>query len=544
MLPIRAFSVNKCLTFPPKEEKGKKGNKLQIDINNLNKKILKDTLPFVEYSKKGNFAVHFAKEGEHAVNLKDDNLNNIPDFVDSVLYYMEYVYQKEVFEMKYESPIPDEEKGRDTAYDVYLLELGKSRGAYGFTNSSQIKLNSKYKNTYYSFIVIDNDYSETDSSFTDFGEKTKTYLVDSIMGIKITAAHEFHHAIQFVYNLQFENMCIPEMTSSAMENHLFPESNDLFVRMRILTSFPFATSLSNTAFDNGYTLGVFGWYIFEKEELGEKVWLNAWQMIGNDINPLKAIDSSMFLNSGFNIDYYWKDFAVWLYHTGKRSVENSYFKYANRMPMLRFENLIDSNKNNVFFNPPKENYSFNLMPFTIGTYRKIFLSGNNQTDDTLDVLQVNIDRDNLLNLNQTNSNNLMQIDFDNALNAKVLEFNRFTVYAHNTNKETINQIYFLKKGSGFKDLGITFPQPFDKSKDKILTLGTPSNMKPYSQIDGKLKIFNLDFSLVYSQNIKAEVKEDYKYVQLDNISSILNAGIYIFKVEYEDEDEYFKVVVK
>ena len=73
--------------------------------------------------------------------------------------------------------------------------------------------------------VIQNTGAEFNPSLLN-DKKKGTYFETGIAALKITAAHEFHHAIQFMYGEDSQTPALNEMTSTFMEYRLFPETVD------------------------------------------------------------------------------------------------------------------------------------------------------------------------------------------------------------------------------------------------------------------------------------------------------------------------------
>ena len=61
----------------------------------------------------------------------DNNNNGLPDYIDSVAFHFMNVYQVEVVELGFLSPIDDMGGGSSDAYDVYLMEIGMDESRYG-----------------------------------------------------------------------------------------------------------------------------------------------------------------------------------------------------------------------------------------------------------------------------------------------------------------------------------------------------------------------------------------------------------------------------
>jgi hypothetical protein len=161
-----------------------------------------------------NFAIHYTKTGNDAVALSDVNpANTIPDYIDFIASVLDTVYVNDVKD-KYSMSPPDGSAGGSAAYDVYIQKLDP--GLYGYCqpekmegdNPNSTTINETSSMT--SYLVMSSDYSWTPS-------------VD--ISIKVTAAHEFFHAIQFGYASNDSDF-LYEATAVWMEDHRYPGLDD------------------------------------------------------------------------------------------------------------------------------------------------------------------------------------------------------------------------------------------------------------------------------------------------------------------------------
>ena len=99
----------------------------------------------------------------------------------------------------------------DGVYDIYVEDLGL--GYYGVNN---LDFNSLGEHIGSSYIKIDNKYEESD------------YYTSGLDAMKVTVAHEYFHAIQRSYQLQFttESLFFFEMSSTWIEDMIYPNVND------------------------------------------------------------------------------------------------------------------------------------------------------------------------------------------------------------------------------------------------------------------------------------------------------------------------------
>ena len=211
----------------------------------------------------GKFRIHYDTIGINAVSLVDLNNNGIPDYVDTVCFVFDYVYKKQVEEMGFLSPKTDAYDNNDSLYNIYIEELAvDNKGYYG----ECVPIRKYENNKFYSFIRIDNNYSINDSITINGKKRRCFYTVDS-EAIKVTAAHEFFHAIQLAY--RSENVSICEMSSVFMEMLIYPEIYDYLQYVNAMTkninSFIFG-SVTNNSY-SFYSYGIFMYMLYQKYDL-------------------------------------------------------------------------------------------------------------------------------------------------------------------------------------------------------------------------------------------------------------------------------------
>lgn len=174
------------------------------------------TRPYRTYCPSGsNICIHYVTSGPHAISLTDSDHDGVPNYVEYVMTTMTYVWNYEISTMGYRAPISDSATaGRtrgnpNSKFDVYLAELG-NLGLYGYcapegsTSSHQLP----------GYCVLDNNYSRAEYGSSSF-----------LKPMRVTAAHEFFHAIQFGYDVD-EDLWFMEGTATWMEDEVFDAIND------------------------------------------------------------------------------------------------------------------------------------------------------------------------------------------------------------------------------------------------------------------------------------------------------------------------------
>ncbi|HYJ60726.1 MAG TPA: MXAN_6640 family putative metalloprotease [Actinomycetota bacterium] len=141
----------------------------------------------------------------------------VPDYVETVAGVMADVWAFEVDDLGYRPPKPDgtsDDDGGGTELDVYLTNLGDD-GLYGYCTSDDPRLFSGYRYFDFSaYCVLDNDFSALEFGYPD-----------TTLPLRVTAAHEFFHAVQFAYDL-YEDGWFMEATATWIEDEVYDEIDD------------------------------------------------------------------------------------------------------------------------------------------------------------------------------------------------------------------------------------------------------------------------------------------------------------------------------
>lgn len=150
----------------------------------------------------GNFCLHWVP------TTADAPTND--SWVDTSLKTMRQVWQLEVDKLGYRQPLTDGQRGGSPQFDVYLKELG-SRGLYGYCVPETHEAGAKWHASGY--CVLDNDFARSQ------------YHTAPRNSLRVTAAHEFFHAVQFAYD-RGEDAWFMEATATWMEERFADDVND------------------------------------------------------------------------------------------------------------------------------------------------------------------------------------------------------------------------------------------------------------------------------------------------------------------------------
>jgi hypothetical protein len=163
------------------------------------------------------FCIHWVTTSRDAPSLRDRNHNHLPDYVDSVKSVMTTVWAREVNQLGYRAPLPDGNSGShhggnpNNKIDIYLQDVGRF-GYYGYCTSDDPRY-SRQSNVS-AYCVFDDDFSGNQFPATH-----------GVAALKVTAAHEFNHAIQFAYDVR-EDRWFMEATATNMEATVYPTIHD------------------------------------------------------------------------------------------------------------------------------------------------------------------------------------------------------------------------------------------------------------------------------------------------------------------------------
>jgi len=131
-------------------------------------------------------------------------------WVDRTLAYVDHVWRVEVGHLGYRAPLGDGRRGGDDRLDVYLKDVG-SRGIYGYCAPERRDPDHKWLASGY--CVLDDDFARS-----QYGARPRASL-------RVTAAHEFFHAVQFAYDYG-EDQWLMEASATWMEEQVADDVDD------------------------------------------------------------------------------------------------------------------------------------------------------------------------------------------------------------------------------------------------------------------------------------------------------------------------------
>ncbi len=142
--------------------------------------------------------------GDHVCVQYAVNGGDAPDgrrWVRRTLGVLESTWSYEVDRLGFRAPPSDGRRGGDRRFDVYLTDLG-DRGLFGYCSPERRVPGQRYNAS--SYCVLDDDFDRRQYDAAPRGS------------LRVTAAHEFFHAIQFGYDFR-EDPWLLESTATWIE---------------------------------------------------------------------------------------------------------------------------------------------------------------------------------------------------------------------------------------------------------------------------------------------------------------------------------------
>ncbi len=270
----------------------------------------------------GRFRFHFDTTGTDAPALLDATGKRIEGtaraFVDSAVSIITNVFRYETVTLGFQAPPTDGVLGGGPEYDIYISDLGPD--TYGQTTPDD---NIPDGGTSSTFMEIHNDFSFVNPASNR-----------GIPSLRVTLAHEFHHAIQIgSYGYWQNDVWFHEITSVWMEDVVYHGENDY---LEYLAGYDSQFTLPGTPLTSDdfimYSRGILGKYFTKK--FGANTMLHIWQNI-RAMAPLPAIDLTLHqLPAPTSVGVAYADWALWNYYTGPRADSVNYYDEASLFPVM------------------------------------------------------------------------------------------------------------------------------------------------------------------------------------------------------------------
>lgn len=259
----------------------------------------------------GHFRIHYDMIGENAVYHPDEDINpadGIPDYVNRVAEYLEQAYDTLVVMIGFDPPPSDYYEGGDQLYDIYLTSIP------GLTTPENPSDEYPGRPAFTSFIQLGHDL------------RNQHYPNDPLPYLKVSAAHEFCHAIQFAYRA-YSSDITPwwfESCANWAEEKVFDDINDVYFYLPSYFSYPYRSLYRTNQF-------IYGSWIFPEyldERFTPGIIVDCWEKFsGFDFAPT-AIGYALHENDTELLFEYCLHVG-WNYFTGPNYADGFYQEGAD-----------------------------------------------------------------------------------------------------------------------------------------------------------------------------------------------------------------------
>ncbi|MFN8366902.1 MAG: hypothetical protein U0Y96_06625 [Candidatus Kapaibacterium sp.] len=518
-------------------------------------------MEFQYVTPKGYFKIHYDTTEAHAVRTIDRNSNKIPDYIDSVASILDEAYEVEVNKLGFRKPIPDFDDPKTT--DIYVVQLGKAPGFsfessnyvgyYGITvpedsyQSSCSPDTSQSLNTSSAFMLIDNDFAETDSLYSISGKARRTYSDTGYAALRVTCYHEFNHVLQMAYKFGEISQMFFELTSTWLEHIADPNTTDYFQYLKGLFNSSESEYLSDN--DNAVRAGYNHAFVLQylQKNFGNTIASEWWELIGSCVEPYTALDS-VCKRRGTTFPAQWNTMMKWIYFTNYRAKDTTYFSNAVLMPLIKPNNDGGNNGSDMEYTNPSYGRSISLYPFQFKLVRCLLPSTVQNTPDTVDFIATNTNIENAIHSSKTSTEYQLTItrgQISNSVRIGASDYYYTTTVL--PKRENFYDTLFYNGGFVTQLLSSPYPQPLSISKDKMLTFPIPDDIPAGSNV--KLTVFSPDIGGYEVENkfkpgyARVIVIDKKRVIQWDAIPAELSTGIYVYSIEYNDKTFLGKFLV-
>lgn len=466
-------------------------------------------------SPSGHFRIHYDTTGIHTPALLDQNGNRIPNtaaaYADSVAGIFDFVWNFEVDGLGYPAPPSDAGAGGGNEYDIYIREF--SGAIYGQTifNPEDLLTPNRINPLYTTFIEIDNDF--------------QGYFSPAMQSLKVTAAHEFHHAIQIGnYGFWSNDIYYYEITSTWMEDVVYDDVNDYYQYLNYYfnnTTLPF--NLSNGRIEYGRAV----WGKFIEKRFHRDTMRRTWEYMIT-LPSLPSIDVTLHeLGSSFVREF--AEFSLWHFYTARRADSLDYFTESKHYPEVGILTKVD-------FTPPTAQIN-NIARNLSSQFYQIIVNA-----DTVTLILTNTkfapnepvkDQKNsfVYNISNTTTDN-SYTPLENGLKVKL----------DVTDPSNWKSIAVVNTNVSIQSDNVPYPNPF--VVNGLSTVNLPVDTPP--KTPATLYIYSSSMELIYKETLESFSRFGKSILVWNGKNSngeIVKSGVYLYFITTRDEQYKGKIAI-
>lgn len=465
-------------------------------------------------SPSGKFSLHYDTSGTNAVPLEDISGNGIPDFIDSASVFFDYAWQVEIEQLGFQVPM-DVLGNEIQVYQIIFSSL--SSFDYGFTNF-QSKITGASGTYYTSYIEMDNDFQNS-------GLATK-----GLDGLRVTAAHEFNHAIQLGYPVwtkidPLDQRYFLEMLSTWMEEVVYGGINDYYQYMGAL----FGSIQSKRFTSESIMYGNSIYFQMLEDQYNPQINIEILETIGaEDVEALDAMDI-VLKRKGSSFSESLNDYGKWMYFTDERAISGEFFNDAAEFPAVIILSLANGiTRVELEINVRSESFYYIAVDTILQTAGLTSVSTN--------------DNNSQVRLNHFNSNTFSSLSVASGTSQPVLlDFapQDLTFLISNSRDSTVTVNFMFNPDSTLKlpeGSKVVFgPSPARVEKGVSYFYRVPAN--------SKIAIMDLNQRPVRTLQSGGSDNVPLLWDLRDGNGNLISSGIYFFIVISPDKEQVGKIAV-
>ncbi len=476
-------------------------------------------------SSSGKFRIHYDSTGSNQpalIGSGQDVPNSYEAYIDSVAAILDHVWTIEIDSLGYDPPLEDGSQGGGPEYDVYIEGLGA--GVFGYTDwdpNDPGALVNGGNVRYPTYMGIDKDFLSLRTPGMD--------------GLKVTCAHEFHHAIQIgAYGYWSESdFYFNELTSSWMEDVVYTQVNDYyfdvvnyFRSFRDGSGYPLSFTYYSTASFAGYERSIWGHFLAKR--FGRYIMREIWA--GILTAPFLQSARAVFSRHGTDWNTEFALFTYWNYFTGDRADTVHFYPEGNHYPRF-LPNLTAD------FTGATTRISAGAYPLSSAMYEFRF------AQDTVTAIAANTDVDAILS--QDNSPRSFEVDLSRGIlsSPHVALANGFNVGTSAADLSKWHSFYVLSSTqSDIQKLQLqASPNPFRMTQASELMLP----LYGINSTSAKVYFLSSSLTLAYSGDfaIKNQFGNQFIAIPSGALQSRLNSGVYFVIAKVDGSEFRWKVAI-
>ncbi len=247
----------------------------------------------------GVFKIHYDTEGPYTVYNVGEDIDppdGIPDYVNRIGDYLSIAHEAFINDFGFDTPPSDGSEGGDQLYDIYITNVP------ALTTPEYLSFQYPGREAYTSYIQL------------GFDMRTPRYPDDPLPFLKVSAAHEYFHAVQFAYRVYSSDVTPWWFESSAgwAEEAVFDSINDVYFKLHYYLPDLHKSLYQSQGF---FTYGSWLFSEFLAERHGNSVIRKCWEKYASFDLAVDAIDLTLDeMDIEFNDEY--TSHILWNYFTG------------------------------------------------------------------------------------------------------------------------------------------------------------------------------------------------------------------------------------